>query len=223
MAKRVGLILTMFLLVSAIPLHANTISIAVNNFSFETLPTGGLPFAGYLGGTFSVDVIPGWTNNGVSGQFQPGTNGGAYFNTLSNGPTVAYSNGGTISQTVGSTVQAGVVYSLLVAVGLRNDACCQTLGTVQLLIGNTVIQATGSAPGVGFFSTLTATYTGLAADVGKPITIQLTSLGPQGDWDNVRLNATTPTAVTPEPATLLLLGTGIAGIALRRRRSGTLA
>ena len=169
-----------------------TTNISVNNPSFEVLPAEGLPFIGYLGGTFSIAPIPGWVNAGDSGQFQPGINGGAYFNTLSNGPTVGDSNGGTISQTVGATVQAGVVYTLQVDVGLRNDACCQTFGTVQLLIGDTVIQATGSLPPQGFFSTFTAVYTGLPADVGKSITIQLSSTAQQGDFDNVQLTASSP-------------------------------
>lgn len=172
----------------------NTIDIPVNNPSFEVLPAEGLPFIGYLGGTFSIAAIPGWvvTPGSDAGQFQPGANGGAYLNTLSSGPTVGYSNGGTIRQTVGATVQAGVTYTLRVDVGLRNDPCCQTLGTVQLLIGDTVIHANGSVPPQGFFTTHTVTYTGLPADVGKPITIQLSATSYQGDFDNVRLTAISP-------------------------------
>src|SRR5450432_284575 len=102
--------------------------ISVNNPSFEILPAGGLPIGGYLGGVFSIDAIPGWVNSGVSGQFQPGGPSGTvpngYFNTLSVGPTEAYTNGGTISQTVGATVQTGVTYTLLVDIGARLDTSC---------------------------------------------------------------------------------------------------
>jgi hypothetical protein len=80
-------------------------TITVDNPSFETLPAGGLPAGCGTGCAFSVAPIPGWTNTGSSGQFQPGTQDGnfAYFNSLSDGITNAYSNGGTISQTVGAT------------------------------------------------------------------------------------------------------------------------
>src|ERR1700724_3756080 len=68
--------------------------INVANFSFETLPGGGLPFDGCGPGCFfSRDAIPGWSNSGDSGQFQPGNPANTtYFNTLPAGPTIAYSN-----------------------------------------------------------------------------------------------------------------------------------
>ena len=36
-------------------------------------------------------------------------------------------------------------------------------------------------------------------------------------WDNITLGSSTPTGVTPEPASLILLGTGLLGLALVRR------
>src|SRR5437016_6281920 len=81
--------------------------ILVNNPSFETLPPGGLPIGCGPGCSYSIAAIPGWNNGGNSGQFQPGVQAGyfAYFNTLSDGPTSAYTNQLSISQTVGATVQ----------------------------------------------------------------------------------------------------------------------
>ena len=98
--------------------------ITVNNPSFEILPAGGLPFGCGTGCSFSGGSIPGWSTSGTGlGQFQPGVHLGnlTLFNSLSDGPTSAYSNSGPISQTVGATVQAGVIYTLLVDIGDRND------------------------------------------------------------------------------------------------------
>ena len=68
----------------------------------------------------------------------------------------------------------------------------------------------------GNWSTYTVTYTGLAADVGKTITIVLGASGVQGNFDNVRLDATAAAAV-PEPVTWVLLGAGLIGLAGARR------
>jgi hapalindole biogenesis HpiC1 cyclase-like protein len=158
------------------------VMITVNNPSFETLPSGGLPFGCGSGCSYSSATtaipIPGWTASGGEntqvGQFQPGTNSGnfQYFNSIPDGNTVAYSNGGSISQTVGQTVELGVVYTLQVDLGLRNDL--PDPGFIELLIGNNApIVATPetTAPPTGGWSTYIATYTGLSKDVGDSITI----------------------------------------------------
>jgi len=199
--------------------------ISVSNFSFETLPAGGLPFDSCGAGCFySDDAIPGWAISGKTastGQFQPGVQASnfSFFNSVPDGITVAYTNGGTISQTVGVTVALGIVYTLLVDQGVRHDF--SDPGIVELLIGTTPIVATGVAASPGDWSTYTATYTGLAADVGKSIAILLNSSSIQGDWDNVRLDATDATAQVPEPATVALLSLGLAGLGfMRRKRNG---
>jgi len=196
---------------------ANTI--IVNNPSFETLPAGGLPIGCGTGCFFSEAAIPSWTStgSGLSGQFQPGTQDSdfTYFNSLSDGITSAYSNGGTISQTVTDTVQLGVMYTLQVDLGYRNDVPFDA--TADLLINGATYLASGSTPVRGNWSTFTATYTGLASDVGKAITIQLISSGQQGNFDNVRLSDNLTSV--PEPTLAGILGVGFAGfVAFRRRK-----
>ena len=113
--------------------------------------------------------------------------------------------------------QAGLTYTLLVDVGFRKDF--SDPGSVALIVGSNTVLATGvAAQGSGNWVTYTATYTAIGTDAGTPITISLSSPGAQGDWDNVRLSNSAISV--PEPASLLLLGAGFAGLgAIRRRRA----
>jgi hypothetical protein len=142
-----------------------------------------------------------------------------YYNTLSDGPTEAYiATSEVISQTVGATVQTGATYTLLVDIGARLDL--RFLGAADLLINGNQYVATG-VENLGGFATYTATYTGLAGDAGDPITIQLSSSGQQGDFDNVRLSCTGPCgsgSTVPEPSEIVLLGPGLSALYFIRRR-----
>jgi hypothetical protein len=171
--------------------------IPVNNPSFEVLPAGGLTIPGNLGGSYSESPIPGWVTGpefigAQTGQAQLGGPSGivpnSYINTLPDGPTIAYSNGGTISQTVAATVQVGVTYTLQVDIGARLDTSLAHFdGVADLLINGKQYLAAG-VENFGGWATYTATYTGLTADAGQSITIELRSSGDQGDFDNVRLS-----------------------------------
>jgi len=188
--------------------------IFVNNFSFETLPIGGLPDSCGTACTYSIGSIPGWTNTGTSsGQMEPGppTNT-TYFNSVPDGSVIGFTNLGTISQTVGPTVIAGNTYTLTVDIGQRADE--PGIGTAALLINGNTYLATGTAPTLGNWSVYTATYTSLSADIGDSISIVLSANGPQGDFDNVQLNSAL--FVAPEPSTSVLLGLGLALVALSR-------
>jgi len=69
----------------------------------------------------------------------------------------------------------------------------------------------GTVPAPGFWSTYTATYVGLAGDVGLQIQIELsnTHAGGQANFDNVWLS---DDAVAPEPSTLVLFGIVFGGL-----------
>jgi hypothetical protein len=211
-ARLLGLVWTVF----AASAYASTIT--VNNFSFETLPGGGLPNSCGTNCLYSVANIPGWTVVGTdAGQLQPGppTNTN-YFNSVPDGITVAYTNDGSISQTVAPVVQLGATYTLTVAVGVRKDT--PDPGNEALVINGNSYFATGTLPTPGNWATFTSTYVGLAADVGSPITIQLASPSGQGDFDNVQLNFAP--APAPEPSSGVLLGLGavaLFGIVRRKR------
>jgi hypothetical protein len=188
--------------------------IFVNNFSFENLPVGGLTNACGSGCSYSFNTaIPGWSSSGGQGQIQAGAV--PVFNSIPDGTVVAFSNGGTISQTVGPIVQLGIVYTLLVDLGQRTDTAF--VSSAALLINGNTYAATGINPTSGNFSTFTATYTGLAADVGQAITIQLASSGIQGIFDNVRLSDSVVTP-TPEPGVMSMFAGGLGAIVLLSRR-----
>jgi hypothetical protein len=188
--------------------------IFITNFSFENLPVGGLTNPCGAGCSYSFNVgIPGWISSGGQGQLEPGAV--PVFNSVPDGTVVAFSNGGTISQTVGPIVQLGVVYTLLVDLGKRSDT--PFTSSAALLINGNTYAATGATPTSGDWSTFTATYTGLAADVGQAITIQLGASGVQGVFDNVRLDDSLRTT-TPEPGVMSMFAGGLGAMVLLSRR-----
>jgi PEP-CTERM motif len=206
--------------------HAGPITL--NNPSFEIAPLLTIPCG--VGCQYDTpgSLIPGWTYTVLSnagGQWQPGSPANpTYFSVPPpDGTTIAYlSSGAVLSQMTSAAVQLGVTYTLNVDVGINTAVSPYSapggLGQVLLqILGGPTIVAIGVAPPKGTFSTYTATYIGLPADVGKEIEVSLAdpSSG-TATFDNVRL-ADSSVAGVPEPASVALIGAGLAAIALYRR------
>lgn len=194
-------------------------AIPVNNPSFETLPPGGLSSGCGFGCSYVQDFIPGWINNPggwdlSSGQFRPGPDAGntTYFDTLSDGPTSAYCNNGSIQQITGITVQAGLTYTLTVDVGWRKDA--GPTGFPRLLVNGVYYDPAPGTAVFGGWAPFTTTYVARPQDVGASITIVLSSVSFQGNFDNVRFS--------DSPGAGRLLGDrGLPGPPLTLTRAGT--
>ena len=106
------------------PARSPAVSPSPPNYSFETLPAGGLPIP--CGGTcaYSIGPVPGWSDSGTAGQWITGGFAGnppAY-----DGNVLAWTSGGTISQNV-TTAVAGEPYTLLIEILHRTD---QNMGGV---------------------------------------------------------------------------------------------
>jgi hypothetical protein len=207
--------------------HAGPITL--NNPSFEIAPP--LTVSCGVGCQYDTpgSLIPDWTYTVLSnagGQWQPGSPANpTYFSVPPpDGTTIAYlSSGAVLSQITSAAVELGVTYTLNVDVGINAAVSPYGapggLGQVLLqIIGGPTIAAIGVAPPKGTFSTYTATYIGLPADVGKEIEVSLAdpSAG-TATFDNVRLADDAVIAGVPEPASVALIGAGLAAIALYRR------
>src|SRR5580658_3415108 len=151
---------------------AHATQIVIDNANFETLPVGGLPYTGCGPGcAWSYAAIAGWTGAGTgednAGQFQPGTQDGNdyLFNSMPNdGTTGASTFGPSLSQVVDTSVQTGMVYTLTVEIGTRNDMA--SAGSADLLVNGVQYMAQGTMAPNGQWATFTATYVGLAVDMG---------------------------------------------------------
>src|SRR5438445_5228639 len=192
-------------------------SIAIQNASFETTTPLTSPCAGPETCLYNFGPIPGWSNTGSTGSFQPSS---AYFSLpLPDGNILGFSNGGSISQTLtGISLLANSTYTLAVDVGRRFDVVAANY-SLSLYDGSTVLCTTGSVSNAsiaaGSFIDATLSCTTGAAPSGF-LGIVLTVDGRQIDFDNVRLDVVS----TPEPSVLVLMLTtlGVVGLLFARSR-----
>jgi hypothetical protein len=188
----------------------------VQNYSFEdlTLADGGW-----------TNYIPAWSVHSSGGTYDP--TAGILNQSSIDGENVAWVGPYSyLEQVLTTTLAPYYEYTLMVDVGQRSDFA-PIQYAVQLLAGSVLLaQTTVPQPASGQFGTAVVTYsTGATHDqMGQLLSIRLVNTGlQQVVFDNVRLSGVDPQppAGVPEPASLLLLGSGLASIGIfdRRRRS----
>jgi hypothetical protein len=204
---------------------ASPLAIVNSSFDSDVLALNGI----------SMSSIIGWSALGSQGAWAPtalrlnlGGSPGLVTNPATgiDGSNVAFSNGGTISQTLASTLasSAGMVYTLSVDIGRRFDIPDLDY-SIALFAGATplasIFDPVSPTPGTLSFATLQYTSTGSEAVIGQNLSIRLITTaggGAQTVYDKVTLDATQTQAGAPEPASALLMLTGIGVVCLAKRK-----
>jgi len=190
----------------------------ITNGSFEVPTVTPGTFSNFLTGSAAIS---GWTVFGPAVSIVSGSFGGGLFPAQDGiqwldltGPTSGPAEG--VEQTVATT--PGQTYNLSFYVGTGFS----TTSTVGVLInGSLLATKTNSTPGATLnWELFTVPFTAASAST----VIGFENLDPLGDdsngLDNISLVLAPPPAV-PEPGTLVLFGTALAGFGFLRRRKAT--
>ena len=194
---------------------------------------------GEQGGPYPFDVfspdtttIPDWaisTNTYQGGVIELTSGGTSAYSSLyppPDGSAFAYTTGGSIYQTVSETMVAGDTYTLTAWVANLSQGYNQFVESVYVESGGfggpAVFGSSTVVTTVGQWTELTGSFLAPSADSGDSMTVVLFNQGGSGTsfFDNVCLTNTTCAAVSPipEPTSILLLLTVVAGLAFISRR-----